>query len=348
MGDYPEDDYGQIVVGSYNCLKPDAKVGYKTPATMTLTKTPDIARGKKEKTIDAAWDLYVTKAQAEKEIPLADAYKRIKAELGVEQEQIKHVHTDWKERTYGFEEIQPFLTWSVLYDMYGPYAPAAAASYTALHSGGSGFVGNLVGVAPWVCGAAPFQGAISKTYVDEASVSVSSSTTEGWEFGLTAEAGIDFKGASVKRTASFRWSKTTTNTTTVSKSHSETTGVLGKDGKWTKLDVRACAGVYLGWYVYKVDKDKDEWGMYPMLAPVHAPGFTSPVAEHKLEAPASLYNEDDTRLLNAYRHAEEQHAEATLELANADGQATDEMRARLQTSGFELMILRHQVDTLTH
>ncbi|MFF7258248.1 hypothetical protein [Streptomyces microflavus] len=91
-----------------------------------------------------------------------------------------------------------------------------------------------------------------------------------------AEAGIDAKGASVKRTASFRWSKTTSESTELTKEHDESTTLPLKENQWGRLDIRMCAGLYAGYVAYRgIGDDSGKFGIYPMLAPVHVPGLGS-------------------------------------------------------------------------
>jgi hypothetical protein len=308
---YTPDSYGQISVGIYNCLQPDRQVGYNAPEEIYLKRCPKVEYFRKGPTFRASWDYSVLASEIEAEFPLSEAYKK----FGIDESQVVRVHENWTEWIIGTpEKLKDAASWA---KPYGPVALMSAANADLAH-----FAGKRVAVAPFICGSTPFEGVQNKSYVDEASITVTDSTTEGWEFGLTAEAGMEKKdGPSVKSTASFRWSKTTTHTTEVRKSHTETTTIPGKEGQWTKLDMRACAGVYSGWLRYPIGSGK--YGVYPMRAPVQAPGFPNPVAEHQLHAPASTYSDTEATLLRDYHQAEEDYAKALQDTTTAGPSNSD-------------------------
>ncbi|QLE70819.1 hypothetical protein FGW37_03635 [Streptomyces rectiverticillatus] len=142
-------------------------------------------------------------------------------------------------------------------------------------------------MAPRICHTIACQGPIKNEYVDSVRVAKVSSTSRGWEFGLSAEAGVNIKGAEVKRGASFKWSKVTTESTEVSKSHDKhTTLEIKEEGRWDRIDVRMCAGLYAGWMVY-THSSLSKFAVYPMLVPVQVPGITDPVAEHTMLTPSA-------------------------------------------------------------
>ncbi|WP_030326455.1 hypothetical protein [Streptomyces flavochromogenes] len=310
---YTPDGYGQISVGIYNCLQPDRQVGYTAPEEIYLKRCPKVEFFRAGPAFRASWDYSVTTSEIEAEFPRSEAYEK----FGIDESQVAQVHKDWTEWAIGTDErYKQSASWAA---PYGPVALMSIAKADLLH-----FAGRRVAVAPFICGSTPFEGVQNKSYVDEASITVTDSTTEGWEFGLSAEAGMEKKdGPGVKATASFRWSKTTTHTTEVRKSHTESTTIPGKEGQWTKLDMRACAGVYSGWLRYPLPGG-DKFGIYPMRVPVQAPGFPNPVAEHQLHAPASTYSDTETTLLRDYHQAEEDYAKALQNTINAGPSASDE------------------------
>ncbi|MEU6868623.1 hypothetical protein ABZ924_36250 [Streptomyces sp. NPDC046876] len=317
--------FGDIMVGDYNVLPRDSKqTPYTAPETMFLNRMPHMVSPILYAPMQLGWCRNFSRAQVEKEFPLADGYQELtrKAEghwwgKSFHQDKVVHVHENWSEWPLGMNdkaiEQSKELHGQDSQPWFFGFIPMVAV-----------FVGRLVGVAPQVCATIPCQGPIEKEYLDSVRVTVTNSTTEGFEFGLSAEAGINVKGAEVKRGASFKWSKSTTQTTEVSKSHDEkTTLKIHKEGQWGRIDVRLCAGVYAGWIAYPVlgDDSCEKFGIYPMLAPVHVPGFASPVAEHTMLADAGSFTSAELAALTAaaeYAQAGEQVATANGQLAPAD------------------------------
>ncbi|OIK23579.1 hypothetical protein [Streptomyces malaysiense] len=334
---YAPDGYGQVSVGIYNCLPPDRQVGYNAPEEIYLKRAPKVEFFRAGPTFRASFDYSVTKSQIEAEFPLSEAYKK----FGIDDSQVARVHENWTEWAIGTpERLKTAACWAA------PYGPVALMSVANAESGH--FAGKRVAVAPFICGSTPFEGVQNKSYVDEASISVTDSTTEGWEFGLAAEAGMEKDGTSVKQTASFRWSKSTTHTTEVRKSHTESTTIPGREGQWTKLDMRACAGVYSGWLRYL---SGGEYGLYPMRAPVQAPGFPNPVAEHQLHAPADTYSDAEATLLRDYHQAEDDYAKAlqdtiTAGPSDSDRGIFDGVNLHLMNADAERRRLQAAIDAL--
>ncbi|MCX5198594.1 hypothetical protein OOK31_32700 [Streptomyces sp. NBC_00249] len=98
-------------------------------------------------------------------------------------------------------------------------------------------------VAPLICNTIPFSGPVKKEYEQSFSVAVSESTTVGREVSLTAEASLTVKGVGGKIGGTVKWSNSTTNSMSVTKSGSDKTSFEVQEGKFRKLDTRLCAGV---------------------------------------------------------------------------------------------------------
>ncbi|MFC5829591.1 hypothetical protein [Nonomuraea insulae] len=243
-----------------------------------------------------AWDNQVTRAEIQTEMPLEAAFLDLAEHTAghwhgndFREENVSVVHADWSRYPIGTNCAYR----NVLASVYGRGGPTIALSTLCNPLTGrrpAAFVGRLVAVAPYMCGTAPVSGGVegvTKDYADSAVITVSSTTSEGREFGLTAAAGIGVAGRRVDHTASFRWSTSTTQSTEVSKTHAETTHLPVPAGRWGKIDLRACAGVYAGWLAYKTNQSNDAIGLYPMRVPVQAYGFPNPLAEHTMTAPAA-------------------------------------------------------------
>ncbi|MGW7103269.1 hypothetical protein [Streptomyces sp. NPDC054838] len=322
--------FGDIAIGPYNVMPKGYKghnaPPYTAPDDMFLDRMPHTE-------VDFGWPLKFhlgwspdfTLKQVKEHYDLSEAYAELAKQTkggrkawggrSFDEKKVAAVHETWAEKALGSEATPAY--WSF----------AGGGGVSAV------FTGKLVASAPKVCGGETFQGPVTKYYRDSIRVTVTSSTTEGWEFGLTAEAGLDFKGASIKRGASFRWSKSTTQTSEVSKEHDEDTTLPLKENQWGRLDVRMCAGLYAGYIAYQGLGAglQDTFGIYPMLAPVHVPGFGSSVAEHTMLATSPSQEQIDAlKAVAAYEEAAER-------VARADGQLTDADLDHLRTTQAEAL-----------
>ncbi|MEU1403735.1 hypothetical protein ABZ471_15430 [Streptomyces sp. NPDC005728] len=307
------------MVGEYNVLPRDTtKTFYKAPPQIYLKEIPLIL-APLYKPLVLGWCRSFTKAQVEKEYPLADAYTTLTKEAaghwrgkGFDKDKVTVVHDDWNAWAADLNQT----TIQSLKTLWGEHAqPAWFGNSWVLKSPGQPvFTGKLVGVAPRICHTIACQGPIKNEYTDSVRVTKVSSTSQGLEFGLTAEAGVNIKGPEVKRTASFKWSKVTTESTEVSKSHDKhTTLEIKEEGRWGRIDVRMCAGLYAGWIAYSHSADK--FALYPMLAPVQVPGIADPVAEHTMLTPATGLSPEENAALTAL-------ADADARVNSGDGQLT--------------------------
>lgn len=267
-----------------------------------------------EDKVYAGWSPDFTLKQVKEYYDLSEAYAELAKQTkggrkwwsnnrAFDEKEVVAVHESWTEKHLGQAFEPPYRDFA---DFNGNWVV---------------FTGKLVGTAPKVCGGNTLQGPITKHYSDSVRVSVTNTTTEGWEFGLTAEAGIDAKGASVKRGSSFRWSKTTSQTSEVSKQHDEDTSLPPKENQWGRLDIRMCAGLYAGYVAYRGIGDDSGFGIYPMLAPVHVPGFGSAVAEHTMLVTKTQLSQeqiDGLKAVAAYEEAAERVTQANGQLTDAD------------------------------
>ncbi|CAL9672563.1 hypothetical protein [Streptomyces sp. enrichment culture] len=293
--------FGDFPLGDYNVLPLDHKdmPPYIPPKTMDLARCPDASPlAFTEDQLHITWDLQVTRSEAEKTLPLADAYTRMENLWTWRRDQVDHVHQNWDE----------LPKWDTNWSGYSKKRRAAWISVLP-----AGFIGTLVAQAPLVHHSTAQQGPATETWETQYAVTVSSTTTEGYEFGLSAEAGVNAKGVDTKRTASFKWSKSTTDTTSVTKSDKYAKTVPVAKDYWGRQDVRACAGVYTGWlvYRYKRENETDRLAVYPMRAPVHVPGVVDPVATHHMSCPVNKLTPEENRLM-------QEQARLTAELS-ADG-----------------------------
>ncbi|MEU9035340.1 hypothetical protein AB0D45_10605 [Streptomyces sp. NPDC048352] len=321
--------FGDIQIGPYNVMPPDYKghnaPPYTAPETMYLDHMPHTYYNPwTGPEIYLGWSPDFTLKQVKEYYPLSEAYAELAKQTKdgrkqwdnepFDEKKVAVVHETWKERHLG-QAFEP------------PYR-----DFAGFNGNWVVFAGKLVGSAPKVCGGNTWQGPVTKHYSDSVRVSVTSTTTQGWEFGLTAEAGIDAKGASVKRGSSFRWSKTTSESTEVTKQHDEDTTLPLKENQWGRLDIRMCAGLYAGYVAYRgIGDGSGKFGIYPMLAPVHVPGFGSVVAEHTMLATSSQLSPEQIDALKAVAAYEE----AAERVAQADGQLTDADLDHLRTSWAE-------------
>jgi hypothetical protein len=342
--------FGDIQVGRYNCLPRDSgKVPYTAPTSIFLSRLPSFQNVVQwyptMGVVTPTWDHHVTESQIKAEMKLEDAYTQLTEKTkghwhghDFDKSNVTVIHQSWSQWPKGCQEDNALKT------LYGQDAPLAALCQLCGMKNGrpAAFVGNLVGVAPFVCATVPVEGEVTKEYVDEESVSVTNSTTEGWEFGLSAEAGINVKGAEVKRTASFKWSKVTTQTTVVTKTHSDSTKLPVKTGEWGRLDVRVCAGLYSGWLAYKTNENNNAIGLYPMRAPIHVPDFASPVAVHRMSAPSSRFSPAERALVQAYT----QNAAELDALSQGAGQRSVEDYAQLTQRQLEALRLESALSML--
>ncbi|MGW7103270.1 hypothetical protein [Streptomyces sp. NPDC054838] len=92
---------------------------------------------------------------------------------------------------------------------------------------------------------------------------------------------------------------TTTNTTEVTKTHTETSGITIEKNEWARIDVRLCAGVYEGWLAFHNSRT-GKIEMYPVRGIVHVPGFVSPVAGYRMSAPSNVFSEIERALISEY------------------------------------------------
>ncbi|RFU36776.1 hypothetical protein DZF91_36390 [Actinomadura logoneensis] len=347
-----ESKFGDFYVGKYNVLPANTqKVPYTAPKSIFLSRVPAFdtsTQGIGTKPIDRGWDFQLsTKETVEKIFKLADAYTKL-AELtkghwggrDFNSSDVSKVHENWGECPVG------------LYCSHIPEVYGGARQAVLLHAlctqkkRPSAFVGALAGVAPFLCATIPCQGPISKEYEDACDVSVTESTTEGWELGLEGKAGVDAKGAKIERTASLKWSKSTTKTSTVTKKHSEITKLTVPDKHWGRLDVRVAGGVYAGWLVYKTNEDNNNLAVYPMLVPIHCPNFVSPVAEHTMLAHENTITAAEAALMSRYNALQTEHDALSAALAEPDDDSRTADINRLLDAEAEMERLRAALQQL--
>ncbi|MEV5877974.1 hypothetical protein AB0L75_27870 [Streptomyces sp. NPDC052101] len=347
--------FDEITMGRYNVLPTTTKLPYTLPAESSLRRIPDCDA--KDKQVFTAWDTGVSKTDIEKEMSLEEAYQALEANTKAlwpngdfDRKHVVAVHANWQEKPSGaVGELADMLM-----KMWGWPATAATVAAMKIACGRkdtkpypSAFVGKLVGAAPYVTGMAAVQGKVTKQYVNEETVTVTSTTTEQWEAGLSMTAGVNVKGVKVERTASFKWTKTRTDSTTIAKMRRESTDMPVEAGEWKRLDVRANAGLYSGWLVYFNGLEGGQLAMYPARVPIHAPGQIQPVSEHILTARAGAFNDTQRALAEALHAAEHDYFEAVTQLAQLDGHyPTSEQLTRTVTAELEVTKLRQAAAVL--
>ncbi|MGI5466388.1 ETX/MTX2 family pore-forming toxin [Streptomyces sp. CA-132043] len=320
----PYSKFGDILIGSINCLPRDSKKPpFNAPTTIVHKWVFEAVRKNKRKEQVAGFDPVATRADVEKTLKLEDAYTRLAEETkghwggkDFDKSNVSVVHTSMRANSPEGLSVQETVEFALLYDpdMFAAGVMVADAERKQPVA----FVGDLVGVAPHLTATLPEEGQKTIEYSSTTTVSVSQSTQEGWEVGLTAEAGVNFKGAEVKRSLSVKWAKTTTNTTEVTKTHTESSGITIPKNEWARMDVRACAGVYEGWLAFH-NRRTGKIEMYPVRGIVHVPGFVSPVAVYRMSAPSNAFSEIERALISEYSRVGTALEQAAADV-NSDGQ----------------------------
>ncbi len=232
--------------------------------------------------------MQITEDQAAQTLSLDDAYAWMESLWTWRRDAVDHVHADWSE-----------LPWYLSQDWaeYDNVTRASTLSWVP-----AGFLGNLVAQAPLVAHSTAQQGPASETWTTTYAVTVTQTTTEGYEYGLSVDAGIGEEGSEIKAGGNLKWTKSTTDSSSVTKSDQYSKTVPIDDGWWGRQDVRGCAGVYTGWLIYRWERDDsqelaDRLAVYPMRLPVHVPGVVDPVATHNMTCPTSKLSSEENRLL---------------------------------------------------
>jgi hypothetical protein len=177
-------------------------------------------------------------------------------------------------------------------------------------------VGKLCGVAPLVCATQPIQGKVEQTFTHKFSLSVTDSTSNGNEYGVSVEAGIKAKVVSVGVTGSAKWTNNSSNSLTKSNGSGQDDKFEIPEGTFGRIDQRVAAGLYAGWLFYKTVKLAnnsafeivDVFGAYPIRIPVQVPDFASPVVTHKMSAPISTFRPNLAQATAKYLQVERQLA----------------------------------------
>ncbi|MGW7103774.1 ETX/MTX2 family pore-forming toxin [Streptomyces sp. NPDC054838] len=319
----PYSKFGDILIGSINCLPRDSKKPpFNAPSTIVHKWAFEAVRKGKLKEQRAGFDVVATRADIEKTLKLEDAYTRLAAETkghwagkDFDKSNVSVVHNSMRDNPEKLS-VQEAVEFGLLYDP--DMFVAAIMVADAARKQPVAFVGDLVGVAPHLTATLPEEGEKTIEYSETTTVSVSQSTQEGWEVGLTAEAGVNFKGGEVKRSLSVKWAKTTTNTTEVTKTHTETSGITIPKNEWARMDVRLCAGVYEGWLAFH-NRRTGKIEMYPVRGIVHVPGFVSPVAVYRMSAPSNAFSEIERALISEYSRVGTALEQAAVDV-HSDGQ----------------------------
>ncbi|GAA0937969.1 hypothetical protein [Nonomuraea longicatena] len=332
--------FGDYAVGRYNVLPKTASAPYTAPEELWLTCTPHLDWEWDEPSkMDAAMDLYVTGAEAEAVLPVSTALDWFEknCENGFQRSKAT-VHGNWMEWPSNTpEEVKE--TGKV-----GVYARLNQFDCGFIHASGNWGTlnglrayGRLVGIAPLVCAGTPYEGQLSLTYDEETTVTVSQTIEQTLEFGLDAQTTVGFKGSSPSISGHFGWSRSTTRSTEVSKSHSESQTYDIATKTWGRIDVRACAGVYVGWIAgrdgrYMWDSTSSGYDVYPFRAPIQVPDFASPVAVHRMSAPVNAFDRAEAALIT-------EHSRIARELQALDGR-------HMTHDGTPVRALRHRQQRL--
>ncbi|WP_044370696.1 hypothetical protein [Streptomyces noursei] len=281
--------FGDYQLGNYNVLPKDSKLPPYTAAdTIHLSRIPTV--GDDETT--TAMDLTVVSSDVD--MPLSDASDWFEKNLPDYDRDHLYRNDSWMDWLTGTPEdarshlggLGVYGRGQLLHDIVvagGSENPAAV-------------VGKLMAVAPLVCAGTLIQGQVEQEHEESGTVTVTDTTSEKIEAGLSITAGIEYDGFGLSGSGSLGWSKETTHSTTVSRTIGNKDTFHVEKGEWGRVDVRACAGVYVGWLAAK--NFSGYYDVYPFGGPVHAPDEVSTVAVHQMRAPAGQFSPAEIALLD--------------------------------------------------
>lgn len=236
--------FGDFAAGRYNVLPTTGSVPYTAPGELSLSHCPYVGQSEDK----AAMDLHVQRSEAEKETSLADAYswfEKNPPKAGLSFDPGKAVvHASWGEWLSGTSD---FVKLGYLgYGLLGRALLLNNPEYKVAVIP-AGVFGRLVGVAPLVCSGTPYEGQVSLSHEESASVTVSETVEQTHEFGLEAGGSVEYEGIGVHMSGHESWSKSVSHSKEVTKSFSNSQTFDIPEKTWGRVDLRICAGVYVGW-----------------------------------------------------------------------------------------------------